>query len=341
MLLVRMRRPVLSILLLASCSALCWAQTAPGHTVAGTVVNSATGEPIHRALVAVGASLVFSGVDGRFQVDNVPAGQITIAAQKPGYFECASASCPPGGSPARVTLNLQSATSDVLLKLLPESKIRGRVVDEDGDPVSDIRILILGQYIFDGLKQLRTEGGASTDENGNYWVENLFPGTYMVKTLPRPAFWSDAGTETPPQVYPQRFFPDTPDAASAQTLNLHAGQVGVADFTVNSIDAFRITGSVAPVVPVLSISVDGYDNSQFNATTEFDSKTGKFGIYFIPAGTWTLDFSFIDNEGRGFSATQPVTVASHDVKGIRVMLQPFSSVRVNTVNGPAQVQLIP
>jgi hypothetical protein len=340
MLLVRMRLPRLVAILLAFFSAHCAARTAARYTVTGMVVNSATDEPIRRALVAVGASLVLTGADGRFQAENVPEGQTMVSAQKPGYFECATPGCGPNGSPARITIKVQSGTNDVLLKLLPEAKIEGRVVDEDGEPIGDVQVQILGEHIFNGQKQLRPDGGGATDENGTYRIENLLPGTYSIRTLPRPAFWSDAGTESTAQVYAQRFFPNTPDAASAQQMDLKPGQVAVADFTLISTSAFRIVGSIAPTVPSLSLNVQDSDGIQINSPIQFDPKSGKFLLSFVPAGTWTLEFTCNEPEGHSLYASQTLTVNSQDVKGLRIALQPLPSLPVNIVNGPAEVQLV-
>lgn len=315
------------------------AQTAARYMVTGTVLNSATDEPIRRVLVSVGASLVFTGADGRFQVESVPQGQIMIAARKPGYFECAYVGCGPNGSPATVTINVQSGVNDVLLKLLPESKIEGRVVDEDGEPIGGVQVQIQGEHIFNGQKQFRNDGSAVTDDNGTYWAENLFPGTYIVRTMARPAFWSDAGTESNAQVYPQRFFPNALDATSAQPLDLKAGQTAIADFTLTPASGFRITGTIAPGVPSLFVNVQDSDGTQINAPLQFDPKSAKFSLSFVPAGVWRLEFTYNEAEGHNLFATQTVTVDSHDVKGLRIGLQPLPSVFVNVVNGSAQILL--
>lgn len=335
MLLVRMRLTRLFAIFLASYSALCSAQTAARYTVSGTVLNSANEEPIRRALVAVGASFVFTGADGRFQVDGIPQGPIMIAAQKPGYFDCANVFCS-NGSPARLIINVQSGANEVVLKLVPESKIEGRVVDEEGEPIGDIQIQIQGEHIFNGQKQFRPDGNTVTDENGTYRAENLLPGTYTVRTMVRPAFWPDPGTLSTAQVYPQRFFPNAPDAASAQQLDVKPGQVAIADFTLTPASAFRITGSIAPAVPSLSLNVRDSGGAEMNAPLQFDPKSGKFSVSFVPAGIWTLEFAYNQPDLYG---AQTITVDSHDVKDLRIALQPLPFVLVNVVNGPAQVQL--
>ena len=58
-------------------------------TLTGTVVDSVTGEPIRKALVQLYCGqrrMTFSGDDGRFQFEGIPAGSYSVSAQKPGYF---------------------------------------------------------------------------------------------------------------------------------------------------------------------------------------------------------------------------------------------------------------
>lgn len=340
MLLVRMRSSRLATVLFVTCCGLCAAQGAAQRTVTGLVVNSATNEPIRRALVAAGAALVFTGPDGRFQLEGIPEGQIMIAAQKPGYFDCATANCGPYPSPARLTITVQAGTNDVLLKLIPESKIEGRIVDEEGEPVSGIQLEVLGEHISAGLKELRPDGGAVTNENGYYRVEKLFPGTYKIETLPRPAFPTDppSASEPPAQLYPQHFYPDTPDRSSAQPLDLKAGQVARADFILRPRRAFQIAGSISPAVPGISVNVEDTEGEQVNAPVQFDPKSGKFSLSLVPAGTWTIRCVYQASEGHGLYATETVTVGSSDVKGLRILLQPFASLAVKVVNGSTEGQ---
>src|ERR1700730_10980835 len=59
------------------------------HTARGTVVNSATGEPINGALVQLNGGRqrsILTGADGKFQFEGLANGYFQLMAQKPGYF---------------------------------------------------------------------------------------------------------------------------------------------------------------------------------------------------------------------------------------------------------------
>ena len=68
------------------------------YSVSGSVVNSATGEGVPRAMVRTNGSVqrnMFSDSDGHFQFDRLPPGQITVTAQKPGFFSDQDVNGPP------------------------------------------------------------------------------------------------------------------------------------------------------------------------------------------------------------------------------------------------------
>src|SRR5215467_12939140 len=59
------------------------------YSLKGTVVNSASGEPVSRALVQLFAQpprAVLTDSDGQFGFTDLPAMQTSLMAHKPGYF---------------------------------------------------------------------------------------------------------------------------------------------------------------------------------------------------------------------------------------------------------------
>ncbi len=334
--------------LLGTYSLLCLGQTGARYTVTGSVVNSVTGEPIRRALVAVNGAQVFTGADGRFEADNVPEGIVTVSAQKPGYFDCLGWNCPGEKAQGMAQLTLHSNTSDVSLKLVPEAKIQGRIVDESGDPISNMRVTAASERIENGRKQIREMRAATTDENGNYEIAELMPGSYRIQTWARPAFFAyfTVPNGPRPRMYPERFYPNTPDASAAQKIELKGGQNAEADVTLPEVPAFRISGSVSPPG---SISVTAEDGEGQQTHLPYLRQGGaKFVIQAIPAGTWKLDFSrqTVAPGQQEYYAEANVTVGSADITNLQVLLEPLPSVTVQFGNGStensqaAQVQLI-
>ena len=128
------------------------------YSLRGSVVNSLTGEPLRGVLVQVylnGQSSMLTGPDGRFQFDNLPAGQSTITVRKPGFFaEDDFQPSERGQSLAATGPN----SSPVVLKLIPEGVIYGHIIDDDGEPIEGLPVELLVK---------RQKGMGTTDRSGN------------------------------------------------------------------------------------------------------------------------------------------------------------------------------
>jgi carboxypeptidase family protein len=298
-------------------------------TLSGTVTNIATGEPVRRALVHVNGQVqlaAFTGPDGRFQVSGVPQGQAFVTAEKPGFFD--EQSLHPGSyAPQNAAVNVGPATGEIHLQLTPEARIRGRVLDPDGEPIEELQLQVITWEISEGRKQLQPGMTASTDESGSYRIEGLAPGQYFLRTMAHPVF--SAFGALPRDAYPPQYYPNSPDFASAQLLELKPGQGAEADFTLHSAATSTISGTVAGVQSGLSISYQGSDGQESRGNYfRFDPRTGKFALGMVPSGSWTLHFTSNDEKGNAYYAEQGVEVNGSDVSGLQASLQPARAIRV-------------
>src|SRR5215471_14967466 len=151
----------------------------------GQVVNTVTGEPVGGALVELvgGARRAqFSSADGSFEFGELMRGSYMVNARKPGYFSDRDLPGGPGGF--QVSLPVPS-NDDALLKLTPEGVISGRVEDEKGRPLEDIRVEAEMWMVVEGRRQLQSEpeGTVQTDDEGNFRIAALSPGDYYLKFL--------------------------------------------------------------------------------------------------------------------------------------------------------------
>ncbi len=356
----RMRLALSAFLLLLSGSCLCFSagQTIQGNlaplpnqstpqarrTLTGTVVNSVTGEPIGRALVQIAGprqSFAFTGPDGRFQIENFPEGDVYISAQKPGFFDRSQT----GQGP----FILKSGTNEALVKLNPQAGIQGRIIDNDGEPIEGIQVQLMMQQIANGRKEWQPRESVQTRENGTYRMENLMPGVYVVHTVVRPEFgfgfqFGQASGQVQQQAYPERFYPNSPDLASAQALDLKPGEEAEADFTLSPAPAFSVTGSINPPEHGF-ISVHSADGEQGWGPMMTGVRAGRFRLAAVPAGSWIL--SFHSRDAQQHYASQTITVGSSNLDGIQLQLQPLASIPIEVAGAadaasmPVQVQLIP
>jgi Carboxypeptidase regulatory-like domain len=337
------------VLVLATLSGFVWAGQIPSpilqngsgeraktFTLGGTVTNASTGEPIRRALVHVNGQVqlaAFTGPDGRFQLSGVPQGQAFITAEKPGFFD--EQSLHPGSyAPQNAAVNVGPGTNEFHLQLTPEAKIRGRVLDPDGEPIEGLQVQLVTREISEGRKQLQMGMIANTDESGTYWIEGLRPGQYFLRTIAHPVF--SAFGVLPRSAYPPQYYPNSPDLASAQSLELKPGQEAEADFTLHPTATSIISGIVAGALQSgLSISYQGADGQDGSGNYfRFDPRTGRFALGMVPSGSWTLRFTSNDGKGNMYYAEQAVEVNGSDISGLQVSLQPSSAIPVIVNRAP-------
>ena len=94
--------------------------------------------------------------------------------------------------------------------MLPQGVISGRVVDEDGDPISGASVQILRQAYMRGRKQLTPAQSNMTNDKGEYRIFGLAPGKYFVT-----ATHSSVEFE---QVYGVTYYPNATNSSAGGTL---------------------------------------------------------------------------------------------------------------------------
>jgi protocatechuate 3,4-dioxygenase beta subunit len=218
-------------------------------------VTDASGLPLRRAQVTISAPdvrvrrMVLTDMAGRYSVGDLPAGRYTVTAEKPGYVMLAHGQRRPGG-PGRV---LQLADGEHLRNVdiaLPRGGvIAGRVVDELGEPVADVRVTAERYVSMPGGRRLMPVGrGGSTDDLGQYRLWGLPPGEYYVRARIGGRFeLADGDLEDlgPQAGFAPVYYPGSASLAEAQRVRVEAGQeTGGIDFVLLPIPVVRVAGRV-------------------------------------------------------------------------------------------------
>jgi hypothetical protein len=156
--------------------------------ILGRVVDALSGRPIPRARVSTwlghGEALeVLTDADGRFVLARLPAGPLTVRAQKGGYFDVEYGQRRPD-EPASGIIELRDGErrGDVVLRIWKHAAIEGRVLDENGDPVVEVTVAALPKTYVAGRPAISTGGTpeGSTDDRGMFRITRLMPGDYVV-----------------------------------------------------------------------------------------------------------------------------------------------------------------
>ena len=130
------------------------------YSLRGTVVNSVTGEPIHNALVTLnidGVRSVFTATDGSFEFrDLKEAGDRGIFVKRPGYFspQFVRFSRHSTGS-SSIPVKVGPDQAPILVRLIPEGVIAGRVTGEAGEPAEGLVVRVFFRGAEDGYWSLQ------------------------------------------------------------------------------------------------------------------------------------------------------------------------------------------
>lgn len=306
--------------------------------ITGTVVNSATGEPVPRAMVQMNGRdhrVAMSGNDGRFEMDDVVAGQAFIVAQRPGFSADQS---------QQQSVTVAEGMDSLVIKLNPLSRISGQVVDSDGEPIDGISVQCWREFINNGRRQWQQANTAIADETGRYLIEDVQPGVYVIRTQQRPMYISvPQKSEASRYVYPATYYPDANSRDLAQRVEVGSGQDVKADMSIRAVRAAHISLITVPAFPFVMASITDGDEQGEQNFARLNKATGILTLPAVPPGSWTI---VVRNpiertiDGRpAMYGELPVQVGSADIDNLKVPLYALQDIPVIESGGSSNVRL--
>ena len=257
--------------------------------------------------------------DGRFAFNGVAPGEYRVDVQKSGF----ASSMDPMARPKTYTVAAGQALDNISIVLQKGAVITGKVLDQKGEPVSDVRVMALRRITPPNasapprLIPAPMQGSQQTNDIGEYRVAGLPPGEYFVAASPRaigfggPGVASTTGHGGGTPTTTTTYYPGTVDQAGAQAITVAAGaEVSNIVFTLQSVPAYRISGVVvdengAPIAHAMVMLMhDPRSGMMFmgpggNAQTGDD---GRFSIGDVTPGTYRLNASVpMINSGGGIA----------------------------------------
>lgn len=226
---------------LACALALCFAMLAAQETtdqqtypVHGTVLDSATHQPIARALVSTQEDAVLTDNGGRFEL-SLPAGRAAFMIRRPGYGQG------PRGMSTPHIVQVGANMPEVTFYLTPQSLIIGHVTLSTGDQADGIRVMACRKTIINGREQWTMQRMATTNQEGVFRIAGLRPGNYLLYTMAASDLNRPAPAGATIYGYPPVYYPGVTDISSAGILALTAGQQAEADFTLTRQPFYAVT----------------------------------------------------------------------------------------------------
>jgi len=311
----------------------------------GIVTRYPDSQPVKKALIELiaenqseaGNYTAITSADGTFRIDNILPGRYHLFAERTGLLDLDRQRRHSDGQ--ILTLAPGQELKDLHLRLQAAAVIRGRVTDEDGDPLPNAEVTALRQTYVAGHKHWENAGADRTNDLGEYRIANLPVGNVYISVNPPPDFKSlieNASTradtrnpksDAPSEMYQTTYYPGTPDRGQAAPIQLHSGDEFPADFTLAPSPSLSIRGSVVNVPPRASASIMLQSRDFSLILSGADIRTdGTFVIHDVSPGNYTI-IATIEGTPVPMMARQSLQVSSANVDGLRLAPQPGTAVQ--------------
>jgi hypothetical protein len=207
-------------------------------TIAGTVIDAVSEQVLKGAEVRVRAipSSFASGsqpasqaipqpastntdASGHFSFENLSAGRYFLLASHDGYVNNNRGYAEQRGK--LIVLAPGQHVNDLVVRLLPNGSIAGRITDEMGKPLRRVFVQAMKFSYTHGRRELREVASAPTNDAGEYRVPALIPGKYYIRAKP-PA--SVKGKPESDKAYVPIYYPAASDSSHSVALVLRAGE---------------------------------------------------------------------------------------------------------------------
>jgi protocatechuate 3,4-dioxygenase beta subunit len=312
----------------------------------GIVTREPGSEPVKKALIELiaenqaegGDYTAVSGPDGGFHIAGIVPGRYHLFAERTGLLEVDKHHARADGRV--LTLTAGQELKDLRIRLQAAAVVRGRVTDEDGDPLPNAQVAVLRQTFASGHSRWEQAGAERTNDLGEYRVAGLAAGNYYVSVSPPPDFKSlieGAGVAANPgndarkggapensaaTSYQTTYYPGTTDRSQASPVELHAGDDFPVNFSLTPSPSLSIRGSVVNLPPRSSavIMLQSRDFSLVLNGAEMHAD-GSFVIRDVAPGAYTI-LATVENAPVPMMARQALQVVSNSVEDLRLSPQP-------------------
>jgi protocatechuate 3,4-dioxygenase beta subunit len=331
-------------------------------TLRGRVFAADTGQPLRRAQVRImqqmdaapGGPVTFIARDNRlattdaqgvYEFKEVRAGRYTIMANKGSYVSMQYGQTRPTepGKPIQI---LDNQTIERVDFSLPRGGvITGRILDEFGEPLSDVTVAPQRFQYIQGQRRLVPSGRTVyTDDLGEFRIFAVPPGQYYLQ-----ATWRAQNPMSPNNEertgYAPMFFPGTLEVSQAQRLTIAVGtEVSDVVMTMKPVKAVRVTGTVVdsqgrPMSGMLMFTQSsGFGFTNMAAMIRPDST---FSLNGVAPGDYVLRAQQMGNPMDSEVATARITVATEDITDLRLVALKPTIVRGRVIVDPAAMSSLP
>jgi protocatechuate 3,4-dioxygenase beta subunit len=255
-------------------------------------------------------------------LDEIPPGEYFLLARKPGFIDRLYGARIHSNSGIPIGVHAGEVVKGVAVNMLRGAVIAGTVVDEDGEPFTNVSVRALQYKFFRNGKRLVVVDSTTTNDHGEYRVHALLPGNYLVAcSSGREHPIKDSGTTSIGR-YPVTFYPSVTSIDNAVATPVKAAEEAIVNVTLTATKGFTVRGKVAGndpgakstimMSPVLSsgnqplVLLVGEDNS-------FEMKA-------VAPGNYRLSGLGMVSKAPA-TGSRKITIEDHDLSDVLVTLE--------------------
>jgi len=323
----------------------------PGtSTLKGHVVAADSGQPLRKAQVRITAGeirenrVATTDADGLFEFKELRAGRYFLTASKGGFVNNAYGQLRPTDAAKPLTILDNQHVEKLDFSLARGGVVAGRILDEFGEPMSEVQVAAQQYQTIQGQRRLVPSGRqAQTNDIGEFRLFGVPPGQYYLSATWRQINPMNSDDKT---AYAPIYFPGTDNPAQAQRITVGAGEEkSEIVMTLRPVRATRVSGTVT-----------GSDGKPM-AGSVMVSSTGGFGFNMVGAGPIRPDGTFsvsgiapgeymlrAQSFGPGRdpeSATMTITATGDDITDVSLVASKPSSATGRIVMDPGAAAALP
>lgn len=340
-------------------------QSKPGTAVVrGRVLAGDTGQPLRKVQIRIISQsppvqgglpvmenrMATTDASGAYEFKELPAGRYQLTATKGSYVSLQYGQLRPLEPGKPIDILDGQLVEKVDFTLPRGAVITGRILDEFGEPITDVQVSAQRyQYMSNGRRLVSSGRSVATNDIGEFRLFALPPGDYYLSATLRS---NVVGDTTDRSGYAPTYYPGTADVATAQKLSVGIGQT-MYDLTMALLPTrtARVTGTAvdsegrALTGMLLVIQSSG---GGFNATSANQVRPdGSFTLSALTPGEYTLQVQpmgitsiGIGANASGESASATITVSGADITGLRLVGTKPRAVTGRVIVDPATVQAL-
>jgi len=324
-----------------------------GATIQGQVLNASRGDPVPNARVILLSAAgpqeapltTWSDTDGSFKFEGIPPGTYYLSCTHTGFLLPAVQQAARSPSDGKVVVAATQVVDGVVLRLMPEGVITGRVL-EDGVPTSNATVVATHLVLIDGQQRFVPVSRSRTNDLGEYRLFGLAPGRYYLSAT---AHSEISRIDSQQREDAEGLSAASLNFAGTSPIDVAPGSLqGSVELAVVGRRNVTVSGSVPPIPGVrytraTTILLLPRDPSttvrlQDRAVTA-DAHTGEFTIDNVPPGEYTLAADAQAGD-RQYAGSLFVDIDKENVEGLVVPLNPTFAVGGNvTIDGGEECHL--